>query len=134
MATRVRINDAAVIRVVAPMTKRATKRAAEKTALRAARNVLVMGLVDSGELAQSFRVRELASAPLLSRFEVYSTAKHAKYPEFGRGPIDAKPGKFLVFKPKGAQSFVFAKHVGPVRAYGFMKKAKQQLRVSDFVR
>jgi hypothetical protein len=131
---RVRIDDAAIIRIAGVFSKQAAERAAKTTAQRAARNVIAMGLVNTGALAASFRVRDVTTITLLPKFIVYSTEPTAKYPEFGRGPIVARPGKMLRFKPKGMSTFVFAKKVGPVQAYGFMKKAKQQLRPSDYAR
>jgi hypothetical protein len=134
MGTKVKYDDAAILRITGVLSKKAAERAAEKTRKRARENVIAMGLVNTGKLKDSFEKKDVTTNTLLPTFLVYSTEPTAKFPEFGRRGFSAAPGKVLVFKPKGGSTFVFAKKVGPVKPYGFMKKAKQQLTVADFVR
>jgi hypothetical protein len=128
------IDHAAVVTIVGGMTKEAVQRAADTTKGRARANVISMGLVNTGKLVNSFETRDVTLNPMKPKIEVYSTDKEAIYPEKGRGPIVAAPGKVLRFKPKGMVTFVFAKRVGPVRPYGFMRKAMLRLTRRDFLK
>lgn len=131
---RTRIDRTAVVRIVGQKySKAAAKRAALATRERAQRNVIVMGLVDSGQLAQSFRVKDVSTHPLKPSFRVGSTLERAKYPEFGTRGAMAPAGKMLRFQPKGSTMFIFRKRTGPVKAYGFMKAARKSIRKADFL-
>lgn len=49
-------------------------------------------------------------------------APHAKYVEYGRGPIKAKEGSFLRFVSRGR--VIYAKSVGPAKPHPFMGPAR----------
>ena len=127
------VNHGAVARVVAEAGGMAVARAAAITMKRAQRNVIAMGLVETGELAASFRVRNVTTNILKPTFRVLSLDLKAKYPEFGTRGSTAAPGRWLVFKPKGSTTFVFAKKTKPIRRYGFMRKARDELTKKDFL-
>jgi hypothetical protein len=123
----------AVIRFVSGAGREAVARAALTTMKRAQRNVIAMGLVETGELAASFRTRNVTTNIMKPTYRVLSLDLKAKYPEFGTRGSVAAPGRWLVFKPKGSTTFVFAKKTKPVRRYGFMRKARDQLTKKDFL-
>ena len=127
-------NRAAIIRIVGNRTDAAAKRGAEAGANYARRNIVSDGLIDTGEMLAGVVVRESPfSTPLRKRYEIVSKAKHTHFQEEGTKGAVAAPGKFLVFKPKGSATFVFAKKVRGVPAHHFMRRAKLQIRRSDFL-
>jgi hypothetical protein len=131
---RVVLNDRMVAEVIGGIAMRATLAAANTTIERIQSNIIADGLVNTGKLLHSFDVRKAASSSdLVPRLEVFSSAPYAMFPEKGTRGSVAAPGGVLRFQPKGASSFVFAKHTGPVRAYGFMARAVQAITSSDFV-
>lgn len=59
---------------------------------------------------------------------VGTNVKYARWVHDGRGPITAKPGKVLAFKPKGSNAVVFARSVGPAKGQPFLTKALEAAR------
>jgi len=66
---------------------------------------------------------------------VASGFPYPKAQEYGSGiygerrtPITPKRGKFLIFKPKGSDKYVFAKKVSGVKPKYFMKKAAEEVK------
>ena len=60
---------------------------------------------------------------------------YPKAQEYGSGiygerrtPITPKRGKFLIFKPKGSDRYVFSKKVSGVKPKYFMKKAAEEVK------
>ena len=135
MASKINLDPGKVNAVVGAQAKQAARRAAEATADRVRANIKAMGLVDTGELlAGVVVVQSRDSTVEHPKYQVVSTAKHTRFLEFGTRAHGPTTAKFLRFKPKGSSTFVFAKWVRGVRAYGFMRKAFQQVRTSDFTR
>lgn len=94
-------------------------------------NIIQAGAVDSRELLGSFEIEDL-SRDQKALFRVGPTVHYAKWVEEGRGPIHARPGGVLAFKPKGSSKMVFAKRVGPAKGIHFMRGAKDRLTARDF--
>lgn len=130
MASRVKIDHGKLVAIVGAKTDAAAKRGAERGKLYAEQNVAAMGLVNTGRLLRSFRVRKIAGTDLIKKYRLESTDPKAKYPEFGTRGSNAKPGGVLVFKIGGKT--IFARHTRPIRPYGFMRLARQRLKPSDF--
>lgn len=116
------------------LTKTAVRRAARRTAARANQNVLKKGRVATGKLSRSFLTREaVSSQPGVFKVRIYSRSKYAIFQEKGtraHGPVKASR---LVFKPKGSQTFVFAKWVRGVKPGNFLSDARRALRPEDFL-
>lgn len=130
--SHVEIDQAKLAVILQRKTHELASHGADMAILRVKGNILGDGLVDTGRLLNSWRKREVSSGPLATRFEVYSTDPAAIYPEEGTRGATARPGGWLVFKPKGATTFVFAKHTRGIRAYHFLRRAKQSLTKKDF--
>jgi len=117
---------------VAPLADAAVDRAAERTVERVRTNLYGDDLVNTSNLVNSMKWVEVPSSPLYPRRAVGSPLDYVKYPEFGtrgHGPVRAQALRFV---PKGGSAVVFAKWVRGVRPYGFMKRALDQLRPTDF--
>ena len=134
MATQVRLNTAAVIRIVGNRANAAAERAANTTADRVRQNIVADGLVNTGGMLRGIRVRESpVSTPLRRKYEVVSLASYTHFPEKGTRGSVARPGGVLVFRPKGSGALVFAKRTRGVPAHHFMQRAKMALRRTDFL-
>lgn len=133
MATRTHLNRVAITRVVGQgYSKAAAKRAATRTAARARQNTIASGLIDTGRLADSWKIADVTTNPLRPTFTVGSRLKRARYPEFGTDDYQAPPGKVMRFKPKGSNVYIFRKKRRGMRAYGMLTRAKRALRPKDF--
>jgi hypothetical protein len=130
---KVHINRGKLEVVVGGMAKRASKRAAEATQRRAMNNIVSSGLVNTGELLHSIKIKDTSKGPLHPQYTVYSDDPAAKYPEFGRRGFSAAPGKVLAFKPKGSSVVVFTKKVGPVKPYRYMRRARASISARDYL-
>lgn len=120
--------------VVGPLAGAAVQRAAVIAKGRVEQNIQSDGLVASGQMRDGI-VTEPGpqSDPMRPTQDVRSTAKHTMFQEAGtraHGPVRAKA---MRFKPKGSNVFVFAKWVRGVPARHFMRRAKDAVRVSDFL-
>lgn len=74
----------------------------------------------TGELSGSGSSKTNVSARLIITV-VRFTAKHAKWVEWGRGPVVAKAGKMLRFEIGG--QVLFRKRVGPAKAQFFLRRS-----------
>jgi len=128
---RIRIRESVVNRYVSALTRKSALAAGNRVADRARANVLKDGLVNTGDLADSFKVKDLTRNRLHPKVKVYSAVDYAKFPEFGTRGSTAGPGKMLRFQPRGSGVFIFRKSVRGVRAYGFFRKAAK-LSIKDF--
>lgn len=112
---------------------RAVRRAAGRARDMARRNITADGLVDTGRLRQSIASEHLRTTPTETRYEVGSDLDYAIYPEVGTRDHGPRTARVLRFRPKGAAGFVFARRVRGVRAYRYLRRVLDQLRVSDFL-
>ena len=114
------------------VSAQAVKRAADRTEERVRSNISSDNLINSGGLINSVTQRDIPGNALLPRRAIGSPKEYVKFPEDGtraHGPVTARA---LRFQPKGSARVIFAKWVRGVRAYGFMKRALDQLRPTDF--
>ena len=131
---KITIDEAAVVRVVGGAAAEAAARAAQVTMRRAQQNIRALGRVQTGQMVGTMSAWPEGGDGLRPAFRVGSAAEHTAYQEFGTRGSVARPGKFLVFKPKGSSAFVFAKKTRPVRPGRFMQNALEALQVSDYIR
>lgn len=135
--SRVKLNimPGAVVAVVGPQVDAAAYRAAQAARGRAQSNIIRLGRIATGEMIQGLQVRRSigAAQPLVSRYDVFSTAKHTAFQEEGtraHGPVRAPR---LVFKPKGSNKVVYAKWVRGVTPGFFLRDAVRSVQVADFL-
>lgn len=129
---RVRINSAALTRTIARLSDEAAQRAADRMRARASTNVVASGRVDTGEMAESFVKIKKTKTPLKPTYRVGNTAFPFKFQEPGTRGSQAKPGRVLRFKPKGATAFIFRKSTGPIAPGNFLRNAKRDASPLDF--
>ncbi len=116
------------------ISEKSSMQAAQITADRCREEVIAAGRVNTGHLANSFRIKREVSPPAAGIWwRVYSTVKYSDYQNLGTGGSTAKPGHVLRFKPKGLNLFVFARHTAPIRGAHFMEKALKRLTLKDFL-
>lgn len=129
-----KIDYSAWDRVVSAATEGAARRAAEITARRAGDNVRATGRVNTGRLADSFRVRQV-SAPgdTSAKFQVYTDVFYWKFQNYGTRGSSPVNAKVLRFRPKGGNGFVFAMHTAPISPAYFMEDALRSLTLEDFL-
>lgn len=124
----------AVERVGDAVSRDAAMRAGSVAAERARANIIAAGRVDTGAMRDSIEVREASESHSQRRsYWVGSDLPYTGYQEHGTSGAQAGPGKFLVFKPKGSSSVVFAKKVRGVTAANFLRDAVNSMSASDFV-
>lgn len=130
-------NDRAFVELVTPtgIVGRAVSKAAGRTRDRAKQNITTAGRVDTGAMRQSVNNQQIRQTPTsVTQRVATNVGKYPEYQEKGTGPgrIYPKRAKVLRFKPKGGGAFIFATSVAPVKGAHFMRKALQQLRITDF--
>lgn len=87
---------------------------------------------DTGKGARSIDIRMVRSSPAGTRYSVGSDLAYMAYQNEGTGPIHARPGSVLVFKPKGSSVFIFRPRTRGVPATRFMQRALNSLTILDF--
>lgn len=132
MATvKTTMRKGAVIQVVGPMADQAAYRTAQAMRGRAMANIRSAGRIDTGSMIAGLQVRVVSRGGLHVAYQVYSSAPHTIFQEFGtraHGPVSANA---LVFTPKGAGTVVFAKWVRGVTPAYFMTRAMNSAEISD---
>lgn len=89
--------------------------------------------VESGALAASVYVTPWHGRDATDvRFAVGSRLKYAGWQNSGTGPIHARPGGLLRFRPKGSSVFIFRKFTRGVPATHFLTKPLKALRATEF--
>lgn len=130
---RLRIDNSKMRAEVGIITKDAVRRGAAKAQENYQNNIRADGLVNSGKLLSSVTQQDVPGREVLApAIAVGTPLDYAKYPEYGtraHGPVRAKA---LRFKPKGSNTFVFAKRVRGVKPYRFAQRALDSLRPRDF--
>lgn len=81
--------------------------------------------VKTGTLRRSI-TNTVTVSPMVTNVKVGTNVPYAKYVEFGRGPVHARPGGFLRFEIGGR--VIYARSVGPARAKPFLYRAFNALR------
>lgn len=129
-----RIDEAAVRRVVGSAMEDAVRQAADITVARAKRNIQALGRLDSSAMYRDMTSERASAPPNKVVYLVYTPHDYVVFQEFGtraHGPVRAKA---LRFRPKGSQTFVFAKWVRGVTPGNFMRDAARALSIQDFLR
>lgn len=75
--------------------------------------------VDTGLLRSSITGAVTVSATRVTG-RIGTNVQYARYVHDGRGPIVPRRRRFLRFKPKGSNTFVYARRVGPQPANPFL--------------
>ena len=91
------------------------------------------GRVDTGAMRSNISIRPTKSTGTVQSYSVSANAPYASFQNDGtraHGPVSAQ---FLVFKPKGSNTMVFAKKVRGVTAARFMEKALAGMTLADFL-
>ena len=126
---RVEIDRAKLDRILTDARTKSSHRGALATSKKVKENITRSGRVDTGRMRNQVSARKSREGWWM----VQGSAPYTGFQEFGTGPRIYPKGKFLVFKPKGSNSFVFAKSVRGVSAGNFFKNALASLSVSDFL-
>lgn len=131
--TTLTLYPSAIASIVGGASDKAAYRAAQKVRGRAMSNIRSLGRIDTGRMLATLQVRKGGDGPLHPQYTIGSTQFYTKFQEFGtraHGPVRAP---FLVFKPKGSSTYVFAKWVRGVKAGKFMTNAINATTLSDFL-
>lgn len=133
MAPRIKFSmrKGAAVQVIGPVTDRAAYRTAQAVRGRALANIHALGRIDTGAMIRGLQVRVISKVGLVGAYQVYSSAPHTPYQEFGTRGHGPKIARFLVFQPKGSSRLVFAKRVRGVTAGHFMKRAMDATTTRD---
>lgn len=123
----VRWNHGAILLLTSEVSNKAAYNMAQKTQGRARR----FAPVDTGALRESIHVTPRRVGGERTTYAVGSPLHYAVYQEWGTGPIHAKPGGVLRFKPKGSGQFIFRPRTKGVPATHFMAKALAEVRAGD---
>lgn len=111
---------------------RSVSQAAGRTRDRAKRNITAKGRVDTGRLRNSIVAEYSRSTATQIWWKVGSNLNYAIYQEEGTRAHGPRRARVLRFKPKGSNSFVFAKRVRGVTPAHFLKDALERLSASDY--
>lgn len=137
MKTKVKVmlDHRLISTVVQPRAAEMTARkGAEKTRDRARENLTAAGRIRTGKLRKSIRARKKSvTATGVVTYTVGSDLDYASYQEFGIGPVHAKPGNVLVFKPKGSSVVIFRPRTSGFKGAHYLAKAYRALRLDDFL-
>lgn len=136
MATgfNLRLDRAAVARVVGQRADAAALQAANISAARAKRNIQAAGRIDTTAMYRGMTVEKTSSTPLKHSYLVYTPVPYAIFQELGTRAHGPKYAKAMRFRPKGSQAFVFATWVRGVTPAHFMRNALRELSLRDFLR
>lgn len=126
---RVNINRAALRRVSQVSAAEAAERAAQITAYRVRQNITMAGRINTGAMRDSVKVVKHGR----TRFSVDSDLFYTGFQEFGIGPVRARKGHVLRFKPKGSSTFIFRPRTRGFPGMHAFKRALDQLTLRDFL-
>lgn len=111
----------------------AAKRGAERCRERVRSNITSSGRVNTGAMRSNISIRPLKSTGTVESYSVSTNSDYASFQNDGtraHGPVHAR---FLVFKPKGSNTMVFAKRVRGVAPARFMERALAGMTLSDYL-
>lgn len=130
---RVNIDSARVAAEVGSIVQNSVQHAAREARERAKANLVAAGRMDTGKLHQSINFRKSRGNYPVTTYNVGTPLQYGLYQEVGtQGPITPKNSKFLRFKPKGSNTFVFARSVRGIDGAHYLRDAVQSMTVSDF--
>lgn len=124
--------------VDAAVVERVMQRKAEELAARgaeSARREVISGIlhtdrIRSGAMMSSVHVKR--ESP--TQYRVGTPVRYGRWQEFGRGPVVPIRARVLRFRPKGVNTFVFAKRVRADPGGHFFARAVKAMRVWHFTR
>lgn len=134
MKVKITWNEAEFRRILDVQTvPQAVWRAAGKVRDRAKKNITNAGRVNTGALRNSVTAQRVRGGRAGVWYEVGSNLAYAIYQHEGtQGPIYPKRATVLRFKPKGSNTYVFAKKVQGVTGVPYLTDALRSLTISDF--
>jgi hypothetical protein len=137
-SVNMRIDDAALVKVMANLGNQAAYRMAQKLRSRVVNNMNAAGRRDTGAMARQTQVRKEPSPKLTTHYSVGTTATDPRtgfpYPivqekgSRGHGPVHAP---FLVFTPKGMSHPISVRWVRGVKPGNFFRDALAATRATD---
>lgn len=133
--SRIRLElDGRAVKTLAQNTNRETsERGAARAKELIQQEIKAAGRMDRYRMYHSVGVhRQRASGSQFSAW-VGPNVPYARWQNDGTGPIYPRRAKFLRFKPKGSNTFVFAKRTKGVPAARFMEKAARRISTKDFL-
>lgn len=110
----------------------AVMKAARTTAFRARMNVVQSGRVNTGALVLSIKEERALYGPTRSTWRVGSDLEYAIFQELGIGPVHARPGGVLRFKPKGAVAYIYRPRTKGFEGAHFLEDALRRLTAHDY--
>ena len=121
--------------VVGGFTRKAAVAGAENFKKRVQANITASNRIDTGKMLANWDIVQMpAKGQAAYRFKVVSRQPYTIFQEKGTRGSVAKPGKWLRFKPKGSNVFIFRKRTGPVPPAYFVRNAVRSMTVRDFFR
>lgn len=114
-------------------TREGAQNAAITTAHRVQQNIRAAGRVDTGRMLNSIDIRKDRSTENSDWWTVGSNLDYTMYQEKGIGPVHARPGGILAFKPKGSYAMIFRPRTRGFSGANFLRNAASSIRFRDFV-
>lgn len=132
---RVRMDGKATVECASGHASRAAYNGSQRFAGKVRQEIRAAGRVDTGRMVNSVTAtRDTRRDRLRPAYIVGPRVGYAKFQDRGTRAHGPKHKKFMRFKPKGKNYFVFAKWVRGVKAANFMSKAVSKLSARDFAR
>lgn len=136
VSVSVSLNEAALRGLAETQVAEAQQRAAARVRDLAKAEITAAGRVGVGDMRDMIDAETVVEGTTV-RSRVTARAKHSVYQHRGTGihgpsgqPIVPRRAKVLRFKPKGAQTFVFAREVEGVEPLPFLTNALARLDLS----
>lgn len=132
---KVRMDGKATVECASGHASRAAYNGSQRFAGKVREEIRAAGRVNTGRMVNSVKAtRDVRSNRLRPAYLVGPRVGYAKFQDRGTRAHGPKTKKFMRFKPKGKNYFVFAKWVRGVKAAHFMSKAASRMTARDFAR
>lgn len=131
--TRIVLDSGLINGMLREYTDASAKKGAASCRERVRSAITSAGRVDTGSMRSNISIRPLKSTGTVTAYSVSVNVPYASFQNDGtaaHGPVRAR---YLVFKPKGSNSFVFAKRVRGVTAARFMERALAGMTLDDYL-
>lgn len=129
----VRLDKTKVNSLLYQVTDKGARKAAERTRDRAKAGIVAAGRVDTGRMLNGIRVTKGSTTPTRTEYRVGTSVPYAGYQEEGIGPVVARRGGVLRFRPKGSSVFIFRPRTRGFPGAHFMRNAYRSLSLRDFL-
>lgn len=128
---RIRLDPGRTAAFVSRSTSEAAQRGGQRLKGYLAQEISASGRVDTGRMRDDWtvQVRERGSRSVA---EVVSNVPYTTYQDQGIGPVRARPGRVLRFRPKGMAGYIFRPRTRGFPGAGFMQRAIRRLSPRDF--